>query len=141
MAQLWGGPPRNELERYKNVVNLLILTSLAFAVMFALSLFSVHSDPISIEYKDLIALILTALGIMLACVTLLIGAMAIVGWASFQERVRTGVREEFKAATGKDGDLRPFLAEELAKVVLEQGDSKQSEEFLAEGKETENDDG
>ena len=81
----------------------------------------------NIEYKDLIAIILTALAVLLAAVTLFVAAMAIWGYNSIrQESVRAAVSAAEAEATRVAKNTAQAVAsrEAIAMLGVLKGDGK-----------------
>jgi hypothetical protein len=130
------------LERYRSAVHVLVIFCILLFVALAIRLFDMRIEKTNLKYEDLVSIILTALGVMLACVSLMLGALAVIGWSTFQEGVKRRVTDEITIRFGKDGDLRPFLSDELAKIALEQEKtSKDPNSYLGEADETKDVDG
>jgi hypothetical protein len=123
-----------DLDKYKSIVRLLILTNVLFAAFFVFSIFDTRLVPGKMDYENFISVILTALGVILAALALGLGALAVVGWQTFesnvQRRVGEVIGEVLQSGFQKNGELRPFLEQAVDKVSYDiLVDSKQEMEL------------
>lgn len=76
--------------------NRILLMMNAILIVFGLLYFGFHGldlHPNGIEYKDLITIILTAIAVLLASVTIFVALMAIWGYTSIREAAEKSARE------------------------------------------------
>ena len=129
------------MERKRNIVRavkwffafggLLLLGAL---VGVASHLF-VNTAPKDISYADLVVIVLTALAVMLAILGLGLAALTIVGWATFEAKLRDNSFSYFAEQLGKDGPLRRELETLLVEISLQGIQSAESEEAPSEDEE------
>ena len=102
------------------------------AILFlAFSSFELRLKPISMTYADWIAILLTAVAVIVTVLAIL----AFVGWQTFDKRIRQRVVEYIKTGFSRDGDLREELAEaverasyDIAANGKQQNDNENGEE-------------
>ena len=116
---------RDSLTRWGN--RALFFMNLSLCIMF-LWIFSTRSltPSTGIEYKDLIVIVLTAVAVLLAAVTLFVGALAIYGYATLRDLAER---------TAKDTAERvaPAAAAREAEVILhQQGIGQPTPDLVAE---------
>lgn len=95
-------------------VNRILLFLNVCALIIAFLYFGFHgiySVDHGIEYKDLVTIILTAIAVLLAAVTLFVAAMAIWGYNSIREE---SVKAAVKAADAKAAEIAKNVAESVA---------------------------
>lgn len=85
-------------------ITMAIIGASIFAVILKASGLRFAPDP-EIGPAEFISIILTALGVIIAAVTLFIGALAVFGWATFETRV-TQASEEFLEKRFSPSDSR-----------------------------------
>lgn len=73
-------------------------------------------DSTGIEYKDLVAILLTALGVMIAVLTLFLAVAAIWGYAQLKEEAKRKAKEK---ARQKATEVATRVAEKVAREVAE----------------------
>ncbi|WP_147372857.1 hypothetical protein [Henriciella mobilis] len=106
------------------------------AILFlAFSSFELRLKPISMTYADWIAILLTAVAVIVTVLALFLGILAFVGWQTFDKRIRQRVVEYIKTGFSRDGDLREELAEaverasyDIAANGKQQNDNENGEE-------------
>ena len=79
----------------------------------------------SVSEAEFVSIILTALGVMLTAVTVFLGALAIIGWATFETRVQQSANAFMnKRFADDDPDYKAFLKKVEDKV------NENAEKFL-----------
>jgi hypothetical protein len=79
----------------------------------------------SISEAEFVSIILTALGVMLTAVTVFLGALAIIGWSTFETRVQQSAEAFMKMRfADNDPDYRKFVEK------LELSVNENAERFL-----------
>ncbi|QYE33980.1 hypothetical protein KZX46_14270 [Polymorphobacter sp. PAMC 29334] len=89
----------------------------------------VPNQPLGeIRYIDLISVVLTALSIMITVLGLFIAVLGVIGWATFESKLRDSSISYFTAQLAKDGPLRKEIEQLLVDVSLRgvDGTSEQS---------------
>lgn len=77
------------------------------------------SNPLGdIRYVDLIAIVLTALAVMLTALGIFLAALAVIGWATFEAKLKASSLDYFSSQLGKDGPLRRELETLLEEMSL-----------------------
>lgn len=119
---------------------LICLGAALFSVAMKASGLSFAPDP-DIGPSEFISIILTALGVIIAVVTLLIGVMAIYGWITFETRV-TQASQEFlkKRFSPEDPQYAELIAEIKGDVRLQLMLSQKREDQLENMTQTDNPD-
>lgn len=74
------------------------------------------SDDLS--RADFVSIILTALGVMLTAVTVFLGALAIIGWATFEARVKQSSEAFLERRFSEDDPRYIALVEDLKRESL-----------------------
>ncbi|WP_170004569.1 hypothetical protein [Pseudopontixanthobacter vadosimaris] len=82
---------RHAVSLAKLAFYLIVGASLAY-LLWAGSNLRMEPNP-NISGADFVAIILTALGVILAALAIFLGGMALVGWKTFDDRVRTHAEE------------------------------------------------
>lgn len=99
------------------------LFNVALAVTLLWFLFFGHKFVIhetnSLEYKDLIAIILTALAVMIAVATVVLAALAVWGFAALREEASSRAAREARKVALKIGKEAKERATAVAKEVAE----------------------
>lgn len=70
--------------------------------------------------SDVIIVVLTALAVMMALITVFIGILAIWGYTQFQSLVEQAVQRIIRAEFGGNGALNPELQDAVRKAALEE---------------------
>jgi hypothetical protein len=103
----------------RNVLQIILLLLAGAALMFVVKAGSglnlLPSDRIS--SADFISIILTALGVILAALALFIGVLAIVGWATFEERLKHHSEEFLRRRFSPEDQRYVDLVNELKEDV------------------------
>lgn len=97
------------------VLMLLTGAALMYVIKAGSGLQLLPSDKIS--SADFISIILTALGVVLAALALFIGGLAIVGWATFEDRLKQHSEEFLKRRFSADDPRYVDLINELKEDV------------------------
>ena len=100
------------------VVLLLTGAALLITVMHGSGLsFEVRDD---ISRADYLSIILSALAVMLTAITIFLGALAIMGWATFEARVKQSSESFLERRFSEDDPRYTQLVEELKEQVTRQ---------------------
>lgn len=103
----------------RDVLLILVLLITGAALMYVIQAGSglrlLPSDEIS--SADFISIILTALGVILAAAALFIGGLAIIGWATFEERLRQHSEDFLRRRFSTDDQRYVDLISELKEDV------------------------
>lgn len=93
------------------------LSGVAVLLLFAivLSQLMVRHAPPKIEYFDLLMIILTVLSVMITGLGLGLAVLGVIGWATFEAKLRDHSFSYFAAELGRDGKLR----RELEGLIIE----------------------
>lgn len=121
--------------RWANQLLLFVNVLALFAAVFYFGLQPLKANHDGIEYKDLVTIILAAVAVVLAAVTLFVAVMAIWGYNSIREEsVKAAVREAVKAAEAEAKNTAQVVASREAVAMLDvlKGDGKpEAEDELA----------
>lgn len=72
----------------------------------------------SVSEAEFVSIILSALGVMLTAVTVFLGALAIIGWSTFETRVQKSAEAFMKMRFGdEDPDYQAFITRVEARVA------------------------
>ncbi len=72
----------------------------------------------NIKYIDLIAVVLSALSVMITVLGIFLAALAIIGWATFETKLRDSSLNYFTSQLGEGGALRKELEALLVDISL-----------------------
>lgn len=81
------------------------IASFALLTIVLSQLMVVHAPP-KIEYFDLLMVVLTVLSIMITVLGLGLAVLGVIGWATFESKLRDHSFSYFASELGKDGKLR-----------------------------------
>jgi hypothetical protein len=102
-----------------------LLIGLAVLVAIGLILFSLSasrliagSAPAEIKYTDVVVIVLTALSLMITILGIGLAVMGVIGWATFESKLRDSSLTYFAEQLGKDGPLRRELESLLIEISL-----------------------
>lgn len=102
----------------------------------------VAAEHQSIEYKDFVSILLTALAVMVAVVTLLVAALAIWGFGAIREDVRgRAAREARREANRIAKDVAGAVAARTVRETLPVGTTGPEAGEIAKAMDGPNDDG
>jgi hypothetical protein len=117
----------------------IVLWTLALLTILALAIFIVvgshllrEAAPAEIKYTDVVVIVLTALSLMVTILGIGLAVMAVIGWATFESKLRDSSFSYFAEQLGKDGPLRRELESLLVEISL-QGVDKAPQEQEPEG--------
>lgn len=96
-----------------NLILPLFNIVLFFILLFHIGIGGLSAPPPGWEYKDLITIILTALGVLLGALAIFIGLLAVWGYASIRDAAT-------KAAADKADAIAREVAEPVAARVAEE---------------------
>lgn len=97
----------------------LVLTGAALLMVVLKGSDLILAPNPNVGTSDFIGIILTALGVMLTAVTVFLGALALIGWATFEARVNQSA-EAFLEKRFSEKDPRYLsLVEDLRRASLE----------------------
>lgn len=107
----------------RNLILIVVLLLTGAASMYVIEagsgLVLVPDDNIS--RADFISIILTALGVILAALALMLGGLAIVGWATFEEKLRQNsdefLRKRFSPEDQRYVDLISDIKEDVRREI------------------------
>lgn len=74
---------------------------------------------IEIRYVDLISITLTALAIMITVLGLFVASLGVIGWATFEAKLRDNSLNYLAAELSKDGKLRKEFETILTEMSLQ----------------------
>lgn len=104
----------------------LLIAAACFSIVLVvfLSTIVVHSflpsQPIGeIRYIDLISVVLTALSIMITVLGLFVAALGVIGWTTFESKLRDNSFSYFTSELSKDGNLRKEFEQLLTELSLQ----------------------
>jgi hypothetical protein len=98
---------------------LAVLTTLGLVVfVVAASALLRESAPTEIKYTDVVVIVLTALSLMVTILGVGLAVMAVIGWATFESKLRDSSFSYFAEQLGKDGPLRRELESLLIEISL-----------------------
>jgi hypothetical protein len=110
----------------RNILSSVVLVLTGAALMYVIqagsNLTLLPSDRIT--SADFISIILTALGVILAALALFIGGLAIIGWATFEDRLKHNSEEFLKIRFSTDDERYVELIKELKEDVRREMDLK-----------------
>lgn len=102
-----------------------LLISLGFLVVIGLIIFSLTASsllaeaaPAEIKYTDVVVIVLTALSLMITILGIGLAVMGVIGWATFESKLRDSSLSYFAEQLGKDGPLRRELESLLIEISL-----------------------
>ncbi len=87
----------------------------------------VSTAPNTIDYVDVVTIILAALSVMLTVLGLGFAVLAVVGWATFESKLRDNSFRYFADQLGTDGPLRRELESLLVQISLQGVESAKEE--------------
>lgn len=100
-----------------SLVALAAIVTLTTATTMALH--SVRGTVVpNIKYIDLIAVVLSALSVMITVLGIFLAALAIIGWATFETKLRDSSLNYFTSQLGEGGALRKELEALLVDISL-----------------------
>ena len=112
---------------------LVVIGAAIFAVVLKASGLTFSPDP-EIGPAEFISIILTALAVIIAAVTLLIGALAIYGWIAFEARVtqasETFLEKRFSSEDPRYGRLIEDLKEDVRLQLFLSSKPEQEQENI-----------
>lgn len=85
------------------------------------------SAPKSIDYVDVVTIILASLSVLLTVLGLGFAVLAVIGWATFESKLRDNSFRYFAEQLGRDGPLRRELESLLVQISLEGVESAKDE--------------
>jgi hypothetical protein len=97
------------------VVCIVILTVVTTAILHSVGPANSVGD---VRYIDLIAIVLSALAVMLTALGIFLAALAVIGWATFESKLKASSLEYFTSQLGRDGPLRRELETLLVEMSL-----------------------
>jgi uncharacterized membrane protein len=109
---------RREIDNHRRIINYLIFLIVVISCVLVVSIISngfSGKDENYIDYKDLVSIILTALGTILAVLAIILAIFAFVGWHNFQENVSKSVERTIETEMDEGGRLRPMLTSVFVK--------------------------
>lgn len=95
------------------VVTLLLIVATAH-------LFDIEVRSLSMSYHDLIAVLLTALGVLISVLAVFLAVIAFIGWQNFDRRVSRSANDFLAEGFKPDGALFKDLEERML-AALDQG--------------------
>lgn len=107
----------------RNALLIIVLLLTGASLMYVIEAGSglrLKPNP-DISAADFISIILTALGVILAALALFIGGLAIVGWATFEEKLRQNsddfLRKRFSPDDQRYVDLITEIKEDVRREI------------------------
>ncbi|MFL6844509.1 MAG: hypothetical protein ACJ8ER_06475 [Allosphingosinicella sp.] len=99
---------------------LIVVAITAAATTFLVHLFQgpLFGEGYSVSYADFLVIVLTALAIMITVLAIFLAALGIIGWATFEAKLRDTSLAYFTSQLGKDGPLRSELEALLVQISL-----------------------
>lgn len=116
--------------RYIPHVVCLLLVLFLGAMLLLVTQHAAHLPPpdSDMTYADFLSLILTALGVMLTVLTIFLGVLAFVGWATFESKMKMSSEEflekRFSPADPRYADLVTEIKEDVRREVRIAEESK-----------------
>lgn len=95
-----------------------VTTALVIGLTVFLSRFAPNQAIGEIRYVDLISIVLTALSIMITILGLFGAALGVIGWATFESKLRDNSFSYLTAELSKDGKLRKEFETILTEISL-----------------------
>jgi magnesium-transporting ATPase (P-type) len=80
--------------------------------------FAIDQNIGEIRYVDLISIILTALSIMITIFGLFLAVLGVIGWATFESKLRANSLSYLTAELSKEGKLRKEFEAILTEISL-----------------------
>jgi hypothetical protein len=99
------------------VALIVIALALVLAVI-VLSQLMVRHAPTEIDYNDLLIIVLTVLSIMITVLGLGLAVVGVIGWATFEAKLKDNSFKYFANELGKDGQLRREFEALLTEISL-----------------------
>lgn len=100
------------------VAGLLMVVALGLFIATASRLLA-SAAPSAIDFVDVVVIVLAALSIMITVLGIFIALLGVVGWATFEAKLRDSSLDYFKEQLGRDGPLRQELESLLVEISLE----------------------
>lgn len=102
------------------LISLGVLVSIGLIVFsLAASRLLAESAPPVIRYTDVVVIVLTALSLMITMLGIGLAVMGVIGWATFESKLRDSSLTYFAEQLGKDGPLRRELESLLIEISLQ----------------------
>lgn len=102
-----------------------VLVGFAVAVTAAATTVVIHlfqrplfGEAYAVSYADLLMIVLSALSIMITVLAIFLASLGVIGWATFEAKLRDTSLEYFTSQLGKDGPLRSELEALLVEISL-----------------------
>ena len=100
--------------------------AIALLVVAALLTFSIAASrivasaaPPKIEYVDVVVIVLAALSIMITVLGIFIALLGVVGWATFESKLKDTSLDYFREQMARGGSLREEFERLLVQISLE----------------------
>ena len=109
------------IRRVAKIVGLCLLAVISAAVTtVVVHLYTTGGSQAraDISYADFLSITLTALSILLTVVGLFLAALAVVGWTSFETKLKDHSAEYFSAQLGKNGPIRRELEDLITEIAF-----------------------
>lgn len=100
------------------VIGLLIVAAL-LTFSLAGSRMLAQAAPSKIEYVDVVIIVLTALSIMIMVLGIFIALLGVIGWATFESKLKETSLAYFKEQLAKGGPLRSEFERLIVQISLE----------------------
>lgn len=102
------------------IISLAALAAVvALTIVTTIALHGVRGTVIpDVKYIDLIAVVLSALSVMITVLGIFLAALAIIGWATFETKLRDSSLNYFTSQLGEGGALRKELEALLVDISL-----------------------
>jgi hypothetical protein len=97
-----------------------LLAILTFAILVvAGSRIIVSAAPAKIEYVDVVTIVLAALSIMITVLGIFIAILGVVGWATFESKLKDTSLQYFREQLSQGSPLRAEFEKLLVQISLE----------------------
>jgi hypothetical protein len=94
--------------------------AVAVATTLGMHLFQgpLFHESYQVSYADFLVIVLTALAVMITVLAIFLAALGVIGWATFEAKLRDTSVDYFTSQLGKDGPLRRELEGLLVEISL-----------------------
>ena len=97
----------------------VIIVQFVVIVVLGFHTFQIRLSPVEMTYEDWVAILLTALGLIISVLAVFLGVLAFIGWQTFDRRVHQRVQECLIEGFGVNGNLRKHLQNAVERVSLD----------------------
>jgi|tagenome__1003787_1003787.scaffolds.fasta_scaffold19800887_2 hypothetical protein len=104
----------------KRLLLVAFVAAVAVATTLAVHLFQrpLFHEGYQVSYPDFLVIVLTALAVMITVLAIFLAALGVIGWATFEAKLRDTSVDYFTSQLGKDGPLRRELEGLLVEISL-----------------------